>query len=165
MLQLKHLGLLPRLFYNTALKQHRALELPKLLRKKSTAPKLKCCNRQMSPSLEPFCFATSNLLFGVRNWKSYNSVATARFDRNGKTQPTVKHLYNCGNVWGRMNLLQPILVMGDRNLKTRLQRFDMRFRTSCSSVASHSFWWFWCLGWRFPIPLRFLKIQNMSLKV
>ena len=50
----------------------------------------------MSPSLEPFRFATSNLLVGVRNWKSYNSVATAHFDRrNGKTQSTAEcHVFN-----------------------------------------------------------------------
>ena len=38
-----------------------------------------------------------------------------------------------------MNLLQPILVMGDANLKTRLQRFDMRFRTSRSSSIHNLF--------------------------
>ena len=37
--------------------------------------------------------------------------------------PLVKRLYNSSGVSGTMNLLQPILVMGDRNLKPCLQRF------------------------------------------
>ena len=32
-------------------------------------------------------------------------------------------VYNCGSIWGRMNLLQPILGMGDENLKTLFQLF------------------------------------------
>ena len=32
-------------------------------------------------------------------------------------------MYNCGSIWGRMNLLQPILGMGDENLKTLFQLF------------------------------------------
>ena len=37
--------------------------------------------------------------------------------------PLVKRLYNFSSVSGTMNLLQPILMMGDRNLKPCLQRF------------------------------------------
>ena len=90
-LQLKHLGLLPRLFYNTALKQHRALELPKLLREKVNSTKTQVLQSSNGAITWIIRFATSNLLVGVRNWKSYNSVATAHFDRrNGKTQPTAE---------------------------------------------------------------------------
>ena len=64
----------------------------------------------MSPSLEPFRFATSNLLVGVQNWKSYNSVATTRFDRrNGKTQPKAeRHALQLKHS-GAQKLILPLL--------------------------------------------------------
>ena len=37
-------------------------------------------------------------------------------------------VYICGSIWGTMNGVQPILGIGDANLITRLQRFDMILR-------------------------------------
>lgn len=39
-------------------------------------------------------------------------------------------MYNCGSVCRNIKGLQPVLGIGDRNLKTRRQRFDMRLRIS-----------------------------------